>query len=207
TLDCWVHGVDVERIFPVEICSTKTVGALKKAIKNEKPVDFRDVDADALALYLFRIPDHDEHLEGALNQWQSNGSTRLNSRFKLSLCFPKSDEGKWLIIVSTPSSYMALNCWVRGDTLNNIFPVKISSTETIGAVKKAIKNEKPVGFRDVDPNDLVLYNVSVPVDGDLKETSRALSPHEDVLGPLQTLSDIFTELPLQGHLHIVVEVP
>ncbi|KAF9219663.1 hypothetical protein BS17DRAFT_855169 [Gyrodon lividus] len=57
----------------------KTVGALKKAIKNEKPVDFRDVDADALALYLFRIPDHDEHLEGALNWWQSNGSVHLNS--------------------------------------------------------------------------------------------------------------------------------
>ncbi|KIK78612.1 hypothetical protein PAXRUDRAFT_16777 [Paxillus rubicundulus Ve08.2h10] len=217
-LECWVHGDDVQRTFFVEISSTNTVAALKKAIKNEKPVKFRDVDADALDLYPFPLPDDDKHLEDALNQWQSNDNhQRLISRRKLSLCFPKSDEGKWLIIVKAPSSAsriisvtnvvpdIILNCWVRGHKIGRVFPVKISSTETVAALKKAIKNKKPVDFRDVDADALALRKVSVLVDSDLKETSQALSLHEDVLGPLQTLSDIFTELPLQGHLHIVVE--
>jgi hypothetical protein len=103
-LDCWVHGGDVERIFPVEIPSTKTIGALKDAIKNKKPVDFRDVDPDAFTLYAFPLPEQDEHLEDALNQWKLNGNQRLKSRLKLSNYFTKSDGGRWLIIVSAPNS-------------------------------------------------------------------------------------------------------
>lgn len=34
-LNCWVLGDDPNRIFPVEIAGTKTVGSLKKAIKDE----------------------------------------------------------------------------------------------------------------------------------------------------------------------------
>jgi hypothetical protein len=104
---------------------------------------------------------------------------------------------------------MTLNCWVHGDEIHQAFPVEISSTKTVGVLKDAIKNKKPVGFRDVDAKDLVLHKVSVPFDNDpnLKETLQDLYLHADLLYPLQTLSDIFTELPLQGHLHIMVEAP
>jgi hypothetical protein len=100
---------------------------------------------------------------------------------------------------------MTLNCWVRGHEIGRIFPVEISSTKTVGALKDAIKNKKPVDFRDMDPDALTLHKVSLPYDSNLKETLQALSLQEDVLEPLQTLSDIFPELPLHKHLHVVVE--
>jgi len=56
TLNCWVHGHDIGRIFTVEISSTKTVSALRVAIKDMKPVDFHDVDADTLVLYKACLP-------------------------------------------------------------------------------------------------------------------------------------------------------
>jgi hypothetical protein len=65
TLQCWVYGDAVESIFPVEISKKKTVADLREAIKNKKPVDFRDVDPDALRLY--SIPLLNKRL-GELNQ-------------------------------------------------------------------------------------------------------------------------------------------
>ena len=43
------------------------------------------------------------------------------------------------------------------------FPIKISIMETVGALKKAIKNENLEGFRDVDAKDLILFNHSCSV--------------------------------------------
>ncbi|KAF9321339.1 hypothetical protein BG003_002520 [Podila horticola] len=41
--------------FPVEIEPTKTIGGLKKAIKDEKDIAFADVDADELTLWRVSI--------------------------------------------------------------------------------------------------------------------------------------------------------
>ena len=49
TLNCWVRGQDVGRIFEVEISRMKIVTDLKKAIKNEKSMAFHDVDAVTLS--------------------------------------------------------------------------------------------------------------------------------------------------------------
>jgi hypothetical protein len=34
-INCWVLGDDLNGVFPVEVASSKTVGTLKKAIKEE----------------------------------------------------------------------------------------------------------------------------------------------------------------------------
>ncbi|KAF9236576.1 hypothetical protein BU15DRAFT_28414, partial [Melanogaster broomeanus] len=205
--DCWVHGEDVGKIFPVKISSTETVGELKKAIKNEKPVGFRDVDADDLDLYPFRPVDPDEDLENALKQWKLGCNARLGPRRRLSVCFPKSNVGKWLVIVSAPSSYITLYCWVRGQSTNHIFPVKISSTMTVGDLKEAIKDKKPVDFRDVDADALALYKVSHADNGDLQKTLEHLTfDDEEPLNPMAPLSSVFSDVPPR-HLHIVIETP
>ena len=51
TLQCWVIGNDPSRVFPVEIAKTKTIGALKKAIKDEKKPEFDQLVADILVLW------------------------------------------------------------------------------------------------------------------------------------------------------------
>ena len=50
-LFCWVQGDDYRQAFSLEIAGTKTVSALKKAIKEEKKVAFKHVDADTLKLW------------------------------------------------------------------------------------------------------------------------------------------------------------
>jgi hypothetical protein len=51
-----VLGHDASRIFPIEIAERKTVGALRKGIKDEKEHAFQHVDADALLLWKVSIP-------------------------------------------------------------------------------------------------------------------------------------------------------
>jgi hypothetical protein len=55
-LNCLVLGDGPNHIFQVEIARTKTVAALKEAIKEEKKQAFRDVDADSLKLWAVSIP-------------------------------------------------------------------------------------------------------------------------------------------------------
>jgi Crinkler effector protein N-terminal domain len=51
-----VLGEDHSHVFPVTILASKTVGALKKAIKNKKKPAFDHIPADALILWSVSIP-------------------------------------------------------------------------------------------------------------------------------------------------------
>jgi hypothetical protein len=59
TLICLVHGDRVRRAFPVDVDKSKTIGHLKKLIKQELPNSFCDVDAKELALWKVSIPSND----------------------------------------------------------------------------------------------------------------------------------------------------
>jgi len=80
--------------------------------------------------------------------------------------------------------------------------------ETVGALKKAIKNENPEGFRGVDAKDLTLFKVSLAFseDGSLEgvlnaHTISSLGKH---LQSSQRLSAIFgLQLP-HNELHVMV---
>jgi len=61
-LNCLVLGDDRSHIFTIEIPDTKTVSALKKAIKDEKKPAFDHIPADTLILWNVSVRD-DEHLE------------------------------------------------------------------------------------------------------------------------------------------------
>lgn len=122
TLNCWVYRDDVENIFPVEIPKNKTVGFLKKVIKDETP-EFRDVAAKHLRLHTIRIPgDDDEYLKDELKQLSFEDKPRLNSRTKVSKLFPESDEGEgeWLIVVDEPSSGAPLSMYSVALLMTNI---------------------------------------------------------------------------------------
>jgi hypothetical protein len=55
-LNCLVLGHDASHIFPIEIAESKTVGTLRKAIKDEKRPAFDHVPADTLLLWKVSIP-------------------------------------------------------------------------------------------------------------------------------------------------------
>jgi hypothetical protein len=61
---------------------------------------------------------------------------------------------------SEPPSGLDLNCLLFGDDLKSVFQVKISSTEPVSALKKAIKEEKRPDFDHVSADALRLWKVS-----------------------------------------------
>ena len=101
---------------------------------------------------------------------------------------------------------LTLNCWVRAPDVREIFEINISRSMTVGALKKAIKNEQPEIFRDVAATCLSLYKPSEPVAEPHKEnlSNIVLSELGEPLLPLRKLSDLFTAAPPETHIHIIV---
>jgi len=58
------------------------------------------------------------------------------------------------------SNILELNCWVIGDDPRHVIPIKIASSETVGTLKKAIKDEIKHSFADFDAKSLDLWKVS-----------------------------------------------
>ncbi|KAL4078078.1 hypothetical protein J3A83DRAFT_1726331 [Scleroderma citrinum] len=89
--------------------------------------------------------------------------------------------------------------------MSQAFPVEISGTETVAALREAIKSKMPV-FHAIAAFDLALYNISLPWDGNLREKLEGLMlDHVQLLkNPFQTLSEI--DFP-RNYLHIVVDAP
>jgi hypothetical protein len=59
---------------------------------------------------------------------------------------------------------LELNCIVQGDEPTHAFLVKILNTKNVGALKKAIKEEKTHAFEQVDADTLNLWKVgALPV--------------------------------------------
>jgi hypothetical protein len=102
---------------------------------------------------------------------------------------------------------LSLNCWVRGSDVGRTFEVKISKTETVVALKKAIRNEKPAAFRDVDADTLDLYKPRDPVPRPYKEnlSNLILSEHGELLEMGDDeISEVFSEPPPKRHIHVIV---
>jgi hypothetical protein len=120
------------------------------------------------------------------------------------------------------SRTLCLNCWVFGDTANRIFTVKITETDSVSTLKKAIKEENPVAFQHVDAVAIDLWQVSVRcLDAsrstpdlwqvDVPADDSALSKISlDGVKPLlsvKRLSGLFEPDPADENVHIVIQRP
>ena len=99
-----------------------------------------------------------------------------------------------------------LNCLVLGDARNRIFPVMISRTKNVGALRKAIKDEKQHVFHSVDADELDLYHISLPDDDELEHRLRDFNFGKP-LQPTLILVNIFIDVPTEEHVHIIVRRP
>src|SRR6266550_5347518 len=110
---------------------------------------------------------------------------------------------------SLGSKLLQLNCWVLGEDPNRIFPVMIERTASVGALKDAIKDEKRPAFDHIPADALVLWKVSVLARReDLEEDVKKLNlDNKHSLWPVVKLSLLFSDQPVDDHLHIVVKAP
>jgi hypothetical protein len=96
---------------------------------------------------------------------------------------------------------------VFGQDPSHIFPIKIVSTETVGALRDAIKEKKKPAFDQVPADELVLWHVSILVDDHFKENLKALALEaREPLLSVKRLSGIFPA-PLEEHVHVIVRPP
>ncbi|KAG1870605.1 hypothetical protein DFJ58DRAFT_763762 [Suillus subalutaceus] len=128
------------------------------------------------------------------------------------------EEGHLHIVVQTPDIFppppptipmFSLNCFVLGDDPKfHSFPIKIARTESVSRLKKLIKEEKRPEFDAVAADRLQLWNAAnLTVDDTLESNVRRDIEHKLPLLPLAELSEVFSSLPEEGHLHVVVQRP
>jgi len=100
---------------------------------------------------------------------------------------------------------LELNCFIHNDDHHHVFPIKIVQTESVGTLKKAIKEEKKVVLKHFDADALQLWDVSIVVNDGFKENvSRVELKDEKVLSPVDALSDVFSEIPVRKHHHVII---
>ncbi|KAF9898821.1 hypothetical protein EC991_010310 [Linnemannia zychae] len=103
TLFCLVDGEATTKAFPVEIAPAKTIGDLKKLIKDAKPNAFEHIDANDLVLWRIDHPviaasKHNPILLSAINS-----PTELDPTDDISDVFPEAPRKKTIhIIVQRP---------------------------------------------------------------------------------------------------------
>ena len=114
-------------------------------------------------------------------------------------------------------SIITLSCLVIGENpYENVFEVDIDNNKTVNRLKKAIKEEQPQTFTNVDSKDIKLWKVNIS----LKEPNEKLvvvntkinvNIKEDLGGeelpPLSKISKYFTSQPVDEHIHIIVQRP
>ncbi|KAG1851654.1 hypothetical protein F4604DRAFT_1592275 [Suillus subluteus] len=210
-LNCIVLGNDPNCIFPVDIAQTQTVGDLRKVIKDEKKRQFDHVDADSLKLWKVDLP-VDETIEHKLSNLTFDTKKSLLPVAKLSKFFSEQPNEEYLHIViqgppalSSGPLHLKLNCIVLGNDPNCIFPVDIAQTQTVGDLRKVIKDEKKRQFDHVDADSLKLWKVDPPVDVTIENLRNLTLDPTKSLSPVAKLSKFFSEQPNEEYLHIVVQ--
>jgi hypothetical protein len=105
-----------------------------------------------------------------------------------------------------PAQLLSLNCFVLrvDEKPNQIFTVKVLKTENVSILKDLIKEKQSPRLNHVVASDLILSQVSLPVDDDLEESLKNidLTP----LKPILPLSQVFPRVEADC-LHIVVQAP
>ena len=99
---------------------------------------------------------------------------------------------------------LALNCFVLGETLQDIFTVEIDAAENVGTLKEFIKEETKLEFDDVDADTLMLWKVSMPY-SDIN--SLAELPAGEALIPVKKLSGIFPNHEVGENIDVIIQLP
>ncbi|KAF8315288.1 uncharacterized protein EI90DRAFT_3293971 [Cantharellus anzutake] len=118
-LNCWLLGDDASQVFPVAISKTATVGILS----HQRAEDGR-----------FPTPRTLEGFHPSRRRTIASEEIVLQD-LHIIIRFPR-------VVPQLDPPILELYCLIHGDGANHIFPVQIASTESVGTLKKAIKEEK-----------------------------------------------------------------
>ncbi|KAG1860902.1 hypothetical protein F4604DRAFT_1957637 [Suillus subluteus] len=99
-----------------------------------------------------------------------------------------------------------LNCIVLGDDPRRVFEIKIAPTASVSALQKVIKDAKKQRLRHVAADCLDLWQVDLPYNETIKHSLSTLKlDTEKSLSPVTKLQKVFSKIPEDEHLHIVIQ--
>ncbi len=225
SINCFVLGGNPSEVFTLEILETESVSILKALIKEERSTRLNHVDASDLTAWKVSLPMDTITPELTLDDVES--CQKLYPVKKISSIFGEAlvDEHVHILVqapagtlhnatnphitpskVTDPAQLPSLNCLLlRVDQkLNQIFTVEILETKNFSILKNLIKEKQSHRLNHVVASELILSQVSLPVDDDLEESLKNvdLTP----LKPFLRLSQVFPRVE-EDRLHIVVQVP
>ncbi|THU97186.1 hypothetical protein K435DRAFT_857810 [Dendrothele bispora CBS 962.96] len=87
------------------------------------------------------------------------------------------------------------------------FPVVISSSDTVGDLKERVQQKKPNDLKGVDADNLELFLISLPDEGDLTKRVEDKVERIDPLDPTTEIIEIFPDDPPKKTVHIAVKLP
>jgi hypothetical protein len=99
---------------------------------------------------------------------------------------------------------ITINCLVRGESVQNAFPVDIEKSKSIGHLKDKIKDKKSVEFRDVDADRLELWKVNISGDDGAALEQLVLEDNKK-LWPLWKILKVFPAEPADENIHVIVK--
>jgi hypothetical protein len=104
-----------------------------------------------------------------------------------------------------PAQLLSLNCFLLrvDEKPNQFFTVEILKTKNVSILKDLIKEKQSPRLNHVVASELILSQVSLPVDNDLEASLNVdLAP----LDPFLRLSEVFHRVE-EKHLHVIVQAP
>ncbi|KAF9086174.1 hypothetical protein BGX27_003252, partial [Mortierella sp. AM989] len=113
------------------------------------------------------------------------------------------------------SEKIKLFCILDGDS--SPFPVNLSCDETVGDLKKKIKEEKPNDLQGLDADKLILWHVFIPIEDDQDDNEDdkpfLLKDHQAEAKKIRAkqaateIYKLFGTAPLKNTIHVIVERP
>jgi hypothetical protein len=109
----------------------------------------------------------------------------------------------------SPSSrdLLTLFCFIVGSNDHEAFAVDISSSSTVGHLKKEIKQEIPHSLSGINANKLQLFGISVPSGPNLADRVEVAIQGAAPLNPTMEISDLFRRPLPKRTIHIAVKLP
>jgi hypothetical protein len=205
------NNPSLEHVISFKISKDDDVRTLKRRIRDiitDDP-DFHRFLNSTLEMWSVSIPKPASNalLKDSINRLNLDTRTSLFGSMQLSDAFPSHIAGHIHIAARAIPLVLELNCWVKGDELGHVFPVKIARIESVGELRNKIKEEKRPQFDDIPADHLVLYTVSVCLN-DLATQS----PEPDLtamtrLSQSDKLTKVFPEVPDREYQYIIVQRP
>ena len=111
-----------------------------------------------------------------------------------------------ILSVHSSAMMLLLHCYLLGDDPDQIFPVEIEETKTVGILKDLIKKKKFPQFNHIVASNLKIWRVDLPIPNFLKSLEKIKLDNTNSLSPVDDLSEVFLA-PARKRVHVIIERP